>query len=182
MESRWTKGVPDRWPEVGTYLEARTGHGFPLLGKLRHKRAIRALATILRDNLDPATSVIGLQTKTLAGLVYATVVGDATLAHEARLLAARFAPELDEGTIEAVRRFAADATVSAPPGLPKDRAASLVLARAASPSPAEIGAALLDELTPLLTPAGIIELMVWLSVQQLLHRLICFYAAAETRA
>jgi hypothetical protein len=182
MESRWTKGVPDRWPEVGTYLETRTGHSFPLLGKLRHKRAIRALATILRDNLDPASSVIGLQTKTLAGLVYATVVGDATLAEEARLLAARFAPQLDESTFEAVKRFAEDGTVSAPPGLAKEEAASLLLARAAATSPAEVGPAVLAEVSPLLAPAGIIELMVWLSVQQLLHRLLSFYAVAETAA
>jgi len=32
LDKKWTAGVPDRWPDVGTYLRAHTGHDFPVLG------------------------------------------------------------------------------------------------------------------------------------------------------
>lgn len=192
MERRWTRGVPDRWPEAGAFLEAHTGHNFPLLSKLCHKRAIRTIATTLRDNLDPAASEIGLATKSLIGLVYATVAGNLTLAQEAKLLATQFSPELDESTLDVVCQFAKHAKLenaasnrefleelSSLPTLSRKDAACIMLARAASTSPAKITPAILTEVSPLLDPASIIELMVWLSVQQMLHRLICFYAVAD---
>ena len=191
LERRWTKGVPDRWPAVSEFLQTHTGHSFPLLSNLRHKRVIRTITTMLRDNLDPATSEIGLATKSLAGLVYATVVGNATLAQEAH--ATRFSSELDKSAFDTVRQFAENATVesvamnrqaldelSSLPALSRQDAACLILARAASTSPAKVSPAILAEISPLLNPASIIELMVWLSIQQMLHRLMCFYAVADT--
>ena len=60
QEAGWTKGVPSAWPEAGRYLEERTGHAFPVLSKLTHKRAVRSLTAVLRDNLDADASVCGL--------------------------------------------------------------------------------------------------------------------------
>jgi hypothetical protein len=65
IERGWTIDVPDRWPAAGDYLEKHTGYRFPLLGKLSQPRVVRALTTILRDNLDPAQTEIGLATKCL---------------------------------------------------------------------------------------------------------------------
>ncbi len=69
LEKTWTKGVPNSYRLAGAFLEQHTGYSFPLLDKLTHKRAIRALTTILRDNLDPENSEIGIANKCLAGLV-----------------------------------------------------------------------------------------------------------------
>lgn len=41
LEKTWTKGVSDRYFEAGAFLEQHTGYSFPLLGKLKHKRAVR---------------------------------------------------------------------------------------------------------------------------------------------
>jgi hypothetical protein len=114
LDKRWTAGVPDRWPAVGEYLRQRTGHGFPVLKHLRHRRAVRAIATMIRDNL--AESVIGHDEKLAAGLIYARTVGNPSLAGEMQALGAK---EL--------------------PGSPAQ-----ALARAISPSPAAVDAGVVE--------------------------------------
>jgi hypothetical protein len=192
LEQNWTVNVPDYWPEAGIFLEQLTGHRFPLLGYLRHPRAIRALATVLRDNLDPNQSEIGLTAKCLAGLVYATVVGNQILVREAHLLAGQLAPDLTETTLAAISQFTTKSVVedvtacqqtllelAALPGLSRPDAAAVLLARFASTSPAQISQIILGEVSSILSPASIIELLMWLSLQQLLHRVGSFYAISE---
>jgi hypothetical protein len=82
LDKAWTKGSPDRWPAVGEYLRRRTGHSFPVLSRLRNRRAIRAIATMIEENLSE--SVIGLDDKLAAGLLYAHTIGNPTLAEELR--------------------------------------------------------------------------------------------------
>jgi hypothetical protein len=184
LEGSWTRGVPSRWPAVGTYLEAKTGHDFPLLAKVSSRRAVKAIATALRDNLNGADSPLGLRVKLLAGLVYAIVVGNETLAAEARKLALRTNPSAAEETLQAVARFAAEpaeesdadieaarSTLASLPGLEGEAALALLLAKAASPSPATVPPALLARVAGTLAPEAQIELVVWLSIQQMLHRL-----------
>jgi hypothetical protein len=193
LEQQWTAGVPDQWPDVGTFLESRTGHPFPILGKLRHKRAIRALATVLKDNLDPAQSRLGLSIKCLTAFVYAIAVANKPLAAEARMLAVRWAPELEENTFDALTLFAskpigkeaagvkqAIADFSAWPNFSEQTIAALILAHAASPSPAEITPAILGYVLPLIPPAAVVELVTWLSIQQLLHRLDCLLTLIDS--
>src|SRR6185295_13686606 len=91
LDKRWTAGVPDRWPAAGEFLRQRTGHSFPVLSRLRHRRAIRAIATMIRDNLGE--SVIGRDDKLAAGLIYARTVGNPSLAEEMRALGARELPD-----------------------------------------------------------------------------------------
>src|SRR5258708_4842131 len=86
LEGSWTRGGPSPWPAVGKYLAAQTGHDFPLLAKVASPRAVKAIATVLRDNLKPSDSRLGLGVKALCGLVYASVVGNESLAREARQL------------------------------------------------------------------------------------------------
>ncbi|MFL6237848.1 MAG: hypothetical protein ACJ76N_32320 [Thermoanaerobaculia bacterium] len=188
LEGSWTRGVPSRWPAVGSWLEARTGHDFPLLAKVGSRRAVKAITTVLRDNLDPAESRLGLPVKILAGLVYATVVGNETLVGEARKLALRTSPPVAEETLQAVARFAAEPlegdgeieaarrSLASLPGLDGKAALALLLAKAVSPSPATVPPALLAEVAEALSPEARIELVVWVSIQQTLHRLGSFYA------
>lgn len=183
LEGSWTRGVPSRWPAVGAYLEARTGHDFPLLAKVGSQRAVKAITTVLRDNLSAADSRLGLPVKILAGLVYATVIGNETLASEARKLALRTSPSVAEETLQAVTRFAAEplegeggieasrASLASLPGLDGKAALALLLAKAISPSPATVPPALLAEVAEGLPPEAQIELVVWVSIQQMLHRL-----------
>lgn len=183
-EGLWTRGVPARWPDAGAYLRPRTGHDFPLLGKLRSRRAVKALATVLRDNWDASASVVGLGVKALAGLVYARVVGNETLAAEARVLAARAEPAVDARVFQEVERFAAEPAASgasglaetegrlaALPGLGRAAAVALLLAQAVSPSPAVVPSPLLTRVAEVLSPAAQVELVVWIAIEQTLHRL-----------
>lgn len=158
LDARWQRGVPRKWPQVGTYLRERTGHDFPVLARLRHRRAIRAIAFMLRENLNAESTVIGLDTKIRCGLVFADVVADEALAADVRELAAAHGVDPDQ--------------TSADPRLP----AALLLARAASPSPAEIDTDVVSACRESgLAPAAIVELVTWLAVLQMLHRLSCFY-------
>jgi alkylhydroperoxidase family enzyme len=147
------RGTPKRWPAVGHYLLERTGHHFPALATLRSARARRAVASMLRENLDPASSVIGLATKVAAGAEFAAVVGNEQLLADMRALARRAGAEPDD---------AATATL-------------LALARAAAPSPARVDTATVAACDAAgLTAPAIIELITWLSVLQMLHRLTCY--------
>jgi alkylhydroperoxidase family enzyme len=179
LDLAWTRGVPSHWPAVGTYLQARTGHDFPLLAKVRSRRAVRAIATVLRDNLDASDSRLGLPVKALAGLLYATIVDNPTLAREARALALRTDPAIAEATLDAVTRFAsepADCGLDALPGLSREAVLALLLAKAVSPSPATVPAPLVGHLAKVLSPEAQIELVVWIAVQQMLHRLGSYLA------
>lgn len=145
LEKSWTVGVPDRWPQAGAYLQARTAHDFPILAHLRHRRAIRALTMILRDNLDASVSVVGIPKKLAAGALFVTELGNASLQAQ---LAKLGTPEPD----------------------PRVQA----LASAVSTSPAHIDAAVLEHCKEL-PAAVIIEVLTFISVLQLLHRLECYY-------
>jgi hypothetical protein len=147
LDRKWTAGVPDRWPDAGDYLRARTGHDVPLLARLTHGRAIRAIATMLKDNLDPEVSVVGVPKKLHAGAVFARAIGDASI--DAQL-----------GKLGAAERDPAVET----------------LARAIAPSPAIVDAHVVDACRPL-APAAIVEVVTFVSVVQLWHRLEAFYAS-----
>jgi hypothetical protein len=132
------------------------------LAQLTHGRAVRALATILADNTDADRSSLGLRVKHLAGLVYATTVEDEALANSARILARQ------AGATSAQLNGSRD-------GIGRQAGAALVLTQAAASSPARVTPDLVATITAELAPPAIIELMVWLSVMQLLHRLHAFY-------
>lgn len=151
LDKQWTRGVPDAWPAIGSYLREQTGHDFPMLGRLRHKRAVRAIATVIRDNLRE--SVIGRERKLAAGLVYAEAVGSQTLAAELRTLGAG---ALDDPALAA-------------------------LARALAPSPTEVDDAVTESSRAIPT-AGIVELVTFFALLQLLHRLYGFYGTADGNA
>lgn len=148
LDRMWTAGVPDRWPAVGEFLRQQTGHSFPVLSRLRHRRAIRALATMIKDNLGE--SAIGRDEKLAAGLIYARTVDDPSLAEELRALGARERPD----------------------------SPTLVLARAISPSPAVVDESVLES-SRTIPPAGIVELVTFIAVLQMLHRLSTFYPAPD---
>lgn len=187
LDRRWTAGVPASWPGVGAYLREQTGYDFPVLARLHHARPRRALAAMLRDNLEPRTTQIGLQVKTVAGLVYATVVQDTELAAEARHLAGIMG--VPDTILGAVADFA---SAPAPFGSEQDLAAGeiplrslyglgqgwlemLVLAKAASFSPAQVTRPLVTRAAEL-PPAALVELLTWIALQQLLHRLGAYFA------
>ena len=146
LDKKWTRGVPDRWPQVGEYLGRRTGHDFPVLSRLTKRRAIRALATMLRDNLDAGESVIGVPAKIAAGLEFARVTEDAVLEAQLRKLG----PSQGDARVEA-------------------------LARAIAPSPARMSSEVVEQCSGM-SPAAVVEVVTFVSLMQLLHRVEGYYA------
>jgi alkylhydroperoxidase family enzyme len=111
---------------------------------------------VVRDNFDAATSVVGLPLKARLGRVYAEAVDDAPLAGAVENLSERNPSRTDDA---------------------RGRAA-LRLAHAASSSPAAIDAGVVEACRGSgLGAAAIIEIVVWLAVLQMLHRLCAFYRA-----
>jgi hypothetical protein len=148
-DARWSRGVPGKAAAARTYLAGRTGHDFPVLSYLTHARAIRALTTIIAASTQASSSELSLPVKYRAGLEYASVVQDEGLLRELQVLIGH------AGTAE--------------------NGPALALARAASSSPAQVTPDVVREATAELSPAAIIELLVWLSVLQILHRLGAYY-------
>ncbi|MGF1595961.1 MAG: carboxymuconolactone decarboxylase family protein [Acidimicrobiales bacterium] len=179
FDAAFTKGVSGRLGPALLMLEDRTGYSFPILASLTHKRAVKAIATALRDSLDAETTQVGLAAKCMVALVYAKIVEDEVLTSEAVQLADGLAPDLDPVTMMEIGRFARCPAESAtmPSGLSQVEAASVMLAKAGSTSPSSINEFTVEAITEQLTPAQIVEVVAWLGVLQMLHRLYAFYDA-----
>ena len=177
MERQWTKGMSGRIAPALLTLEADVGHSFPILASLHHGRGVRAIATVLRDNLDPELSTLGLRAKCLVGLVYARVVGNEVLTSEAIQLALTLVPDMDHPLLTAVGRFATASpeTATLPPQLSSVEAAAVMLAKVGAPSPSQINEISIEAAAGSMSAAQIVEMVVWLSVQQTLHRLYVYY-------
>ncbi len=180
-ERQWTKGMAGRIAPALLTLEAEVGHSFPILASLQHGRAVRAIATVLRDNLDAERSELGIRAKCLVGLVYARVVGNEVLTSEAIQLALSLAPDLGHPLLTAVGRFATapPETAMLPSQLSSVEQAAVMLAKVGSPSPSQVNEISIAAAAESLSPAQIVETVTWLSVQQLLHRLYSYYDASR---
>ncbi len=153
-DRRVQRGMPSKAAAISKALQDTVGHDFPVLASVRSGRARRAIASMLRENLDPATSVVGLEAKLRCGAVFATVVDHPRLLEDLRAVA---------------RHVDVDLEAKAPD------TAITTLARAASPSPAQVDAATISACEESgLSAASIIEVISWLAVLQMLHRLMCW--------
>lgn len=179
LDSKWTKGVSGRIGQALMMLEERVGYSFPVLASLHHKKPVKAIATILRDNLDPETTEIGLGPKCLAGLVFAKVVENEMMLAEMLQLSEFMDLGLDPDLLVDVAHYASDDSddVSMPEGLTAVQAATISLAKAGSTSPSSINEITISTVTSQLNPVQIVETVVWLAVLQMLHRLYAFYDA-----
>jgi len=179
LESRWTKGVSGRIGPALNMLEDEVGYSFPIFGSLRHKKPVKAIATVLRDNLSASNTEIGLSAKCLVGLVFATFAENEMLTAEVLQLTQSLCPELDQDLLVDVAEFAVaqnDGLV-VPEGLSKVDAAAVMLAKAGSTSPSNVTEITIETVSEHLKPAQTIEIVVWLSIMQMLHRLYSYYDA-----
>ncbi|MEM7271589.1 MAG: hypothetical protein AAF547_00790 [Actinomycetota bacterium] len=179
LERGWTKGMASRTGNVVVTLEDELGFAPSALAHLTHNRAIRAIGTVIRDNLNPETTALGLGPKCLVALVYGRMAGNDVLVAEAVQMTERLAPEISHNKLAAVSRFATSdmTTTTVPAGLTTAEAAAVMLAKAAAPSPSEINQITIANASSALGPAQLVELVTWLSIQQLLHRIQVFYDA-----
>jgi alkylhydroperoxidase family enzyme len=171
LDRRWMSGVPGDPTQARRLVAERYGFDEPLLTSMSHSRPRRALAAMLRHNLDPAQSVLGLGTKALVAVVFANHAQNAQLLRRAESLAARHgvAPTV----VAAAQTYHPDAIASG--AFDDVTAIALATAHAISPSPASIDSRTVEAAGRLLTAAQIVELAVWVSVCQLIHRLSVYF-------
>ena len=154
FDRRVQRGMPSKAAAIAGVLRDTVGHDFPVLASARSDRARRAIASMLRENLDPTASVIGLEAK-LAMRSGLRLCGQRPLA-----------PRRPSSRRSACR------------GRPRRGCARQRHHRprwAASPSPAEVDAATILACEESgLSAASVIEVITWLAVLQLLHRLMCW--------
>jgi hypothetical protein len=192
LERGWTRGVPNSYPKAGTFLLDLTGHSFPFLAFFSEKRIVRALTTVLRDNLDKSKTVLGLTAKCLAGYMFSRVIFNHSLSVDLRKIAARLAPDLEEVIFIQLDELASlpvpandmaidgfYSALSSNKGLTKKDITAVLLARGASSSPAEVTDQIIDQVDKYLEPQSVVELVVWLSVLQLVHRLENYFAVTQ---
>jgi alkylhydroperoxidase family enzyme len=176
LDGRWQRGVPKAWP-AGRATDPAPADRPRLPPALppppwgeRPGRSRPCCA----ENLNPRTTVVGLDVKVLAGAVFADVVADNDLAGDVRAagVGAGRQPLADRRAVA----FARSGDLGGSLGADPQRRAALMLSRAASPSPPEIDAGVVSACRDggLSAPA-IVEVVCWLSVLQMLHRLSCFY-------
>ncbi len=171
LDRRWRAGIPTDPRAAHDLIAGQYHFDVPVLMDMTHARPRRALTAMLRDNLDPAQSAVGIGVKALAGLVFAHRVGNASLAEASRALAT--AHTHSASVVAAAQRPVADGTVD-PLDDPVVRA-TLLMADAIAPSPSQVETTTIAEATAALTAPQMIEVAVWVSVMQLLHRLSLYY-------
>lgn len=119
---------------------------------------------------------VGIDTKVLAGAVFAEIVADGRLAEDIHALARHAGIGAD--WLAKAAAFAGGDDAALPADHPAGSA--LILARAASYSPARIDSTAIAACRQGdLSAAAIIEVITWLAVLQMLHRLTCFTFIAE---
>lgn len=187
-EKKWTRNVPSDYNAAAEFLWQHTGYRFPMLEPVQEGRVMRTLTTVLQENLDKDLTVTGLKIKMYAGYIFSTLMWNDVLKTELINLSAHLAPDLNSDLCKQLEEtlqmeIPADthdcnnmiALLQQQLSLPKKEAAVLFLAIAASYSPAQTNKAVIETTVKLAEPAAVVEIIVWLSVLQLLNRLTSYY-------
>jgi len=183
--------VPADYDKAAEYLTQHTGYSFPILKPVSQPRVIRTLTAALRDNLSSQQTNAGLKIKMFAAAIFSGQVSNTTLTAEIKNMVAHITPGLTDDTFNSLQDIAyivipEDASacktflaaMQQQFSLAETEAALLLLAIAASYSPALINDAVIETVLKIVEPASIVEIVVWLSVLQLLNRLGNYYAVA----
>lgn len=173
LERRWMAGLPKGPEALRRHIAETYGFDEALLTTLGQSRTRRALAAVLRHNLDGTQSEVGIDLKALVGLVFAHHAQNSHLIDQSERLATRCG--VSASTIEAVAGFNPD-TGATDGALLDDRTrAALTTAYRIAPSPAQVDEATIEAADKQLSSAETVEIAVWVSVLQLIHRLSVFY-------
>jgi len=181
LEWRWTRKIPDDNAGAREFLEREVGFSFAVVDHIGPGRVLKAVAAVLRDNLSAEQSVIGLDAKCLAAIIFAMTVRNDRLEADALRLAKVLAPNCGADVIDGVLAYASSLTLDdraadpPPASLDGKMRAAVVLARAASPSPSLVQDEVVEEVARDLSAEEVVEMVTWLSVLQMLHRFDIFH-------
>ncbi|MGI9614922.1 MAG: hypothetical protein ACR2QO_18575, partial [Acidimicrobiales bacterium] len=178
LDRAWQRGIPKDPVLARRYVAETYGWDETLLTTIGLARPRQALAAVLRHNLDASQSEIGIGTKALVGLIFADRAANETLADNSVALAERHG--VDKDVIEAVRQTSTapnpgEALSSLSPDLSSAAIAALTMAHAIASSPAMVDEPTVHLVTSELSSPATVEVAVWVSICQLIHRLSVYY-------
>ena len=177
LERRWMAGLPKDPVLLRRHITDTYGFDEPLLTTLGHARTRRALATVLRHNLDSTQSEVGIGLKALTGLVFAHHARNHHLIAQSEQLANRSG--LSRSVIESAAPYRPDAPDADLAKLDDRTRTALAVAFQMAPSPAKVDDATAEAADRHLSPSEVVEIAVWISVLQLIHRLTIYYGLDE---
>ena len=153
--------------------------------KLKHYRAIRAIAAVLCINLDEAECNIDIETKFLMAIVYGVVNGTRLLRLEFRKVLSVLGKNTDVTTLNAVSAFASEETdfktfpdfkkFLPRTNLTETQKLVLYIGKSSAYLPTRTTSHVVRLVETRLMPAEVIELISWTGVLTVLHRLYVFY-------
>jgi hypothetical protein len=179
LENKWTKGVPSELNKINTFLNNEIGHSFSILSKLKRKKLLKALATVLKDNFSASNSLIGLREKIISGLIFSKVVDNTYLENELLILAKKNAIEIDEEFHAKITAFSKNNSSNVSDlkqqashfELSEQEIIRMKFVQQASSSPVVINEVIKEEIIKEMPAESIVELVTLLSLLQTLHRL-----------
>ena len=171
LDAKLLSGIPTDAAAAGKFLYNKVGHSFPVLQKLSHGRFICALTQVITLNFNDENSAgLTMAHKILAGILFADHICSITLKKELVVIAKHF------GVMESLLNSVCDADYIAEDPL---TFIMLKVTRAISSAPANVTGELLLEIrtsySHLLTPPMIVELVSFIAVCQMLHRVESYY-------
>jgi hypothetical protein len=176
LERSWTSDLPGSWPEYGNFLRDNCGgYNWPIIGKLQSNRVAFALTAMLRENLNPETSLIGLEIKATIGTIFGETIHCPAISEIMTQLDFKTDQQLElakqfaEKSVD-LNKFNSDPKIQA----------LLQLAKQISPSPVQVDEALIKQLKAAdCLPGEIVEVVSWIAVLQCIYRMKNFYPDEE---
>lgn len=177
LEKGWMADMPKDPETARRYVATTYGFDEPLLTTVGQTRIRRALATVLRHNLDTTQTELGIDLKALVGLIFAHHAQNHHLIEQSKQLAAHCGVSAD--VIEVASAFGTDSSLPGDNLLDDRTRAALTTAHRIAPSPARVDNATIELADKHLSSAETVEIAVWVSILQLIHRLTVFYGLDE---
>lgn len=171
LEKKWMAPIAKDADVAISEISDRYGFDASMLSQMMHAKPQRALIAMLAENLNPSQSKLGIGLKSLVGLIFGTHVDNAYVIERAEELAQVHG--VAESDIMAAKEFATGSASSS--NLDDRTLAVFTVARVMSPSPAVVDTGAIESANKSLSSAEIVEIAVWVSVNQLLHRLSVYY-------
>ena len=191
FDAKWLAGIPKADDMAAAYLQERTGIHFALIDRVPLVRPRRALTAMLRENLDPTQTELGLPSKAMLALLFAEFANNPARRADAEALVARHCDPLSDQIRHTIAAMAQGPIAGTETELSNQRdklqaaglsevdTSLLLIGHALSPSPASLTEQGLALATQQVSRAQIVETVTWLSIQQLMHRLDVFLNVSE---
>jgi hypothetical protein len=187
-------GVPSAWPASGQYLKELVGFDFPVLGRLQHLSARKAIVSSLKEMLVADSLKISRSVKYLIGVAFSAICENSELEKDMRKLLEHEAgadKDAAKAAADAIFRIAVEsglgvtcdsswvswcsAALETDCSMNEKDAAAVIVALASSTAPPRMTQPVVQVARDVMEPGAIIEVAGWMSMLTLLNRMMCYF-------